>query len=76
MIKMSKKNTKAAITKRVFNYNGMMLPDPGIEQYPTADSVKDYYSASYPELNNAVKKETESNGVLTVNFKQNTGTKG
>ena len=62
-------------TDRIFNYNGIKLPDPGAENYPTAEDVKEYYSSAYPEMTNAIIKP-EKNKPHVFNITRNTGTKG
>ena len=60
---------------RVFQYNGMELPDPGATMRP--DEVRDLYSANFPELATAVVEGPELNGDrLVYSFRKAVGTKG
>lgn len=60
---------------RVFSYNGMELPDPGIKL--SALEVRDIYSAAYPELNTAAVEGPETrNDRLVYTFRRAAGTKG
>lgn len=60
---------------RVFKYNSVTLPDPGETLSP--DQVRDLYSASYPELANAVVEGPETKGnEMTYKFVKAVGTKG
>lgn len=61
--------------KRTFNFNGVDLPDPGLEYTP--EEVKDVYSAQYPDLSTAVISEPiVKNDALEYTFVRNVGTKG
>ncbi|PKO58337.1 MAG: carbamoylphosphate synthase large subunit [Betaproteobacteria bacterium HGW-Betaproteobacteria-18] len=60
---------------RVFVYNSVTLPDPGEKLTP--DQVRDIYSASYPELANAVVEGPVTKGnEMTYKFVKAVGTKG
>lgn len=60
---------------RVFKFNSVTLPCPGAKLTP--DEVRDLYSASYPELTNAVTEGPETVGSQIVyTFKKSVGTKG
>lgn len=51
------------------------LPDPNSEFTP--EQVLNFYSTTYPELNNSVVKEVqELEGKIRVSFSSNVGTKG
>jgi PRTRC system protein C len=75
-----KKTTKTAepevtVMKRVFEFSGMVLEDPGTDKSP--EEVKDLYSAHYPELVNADIKGPERNGgVEKWTFKARLAPKG
>lgn len=60
--------------KRVFRYNGILLPDvPGLEPR----EVRDLYSAQYPELVSAEIEPGEvRDGAQEFNFRKAVGTKG
>lgn len=62
-------------TKRVFVHNGARLADPDTVMSPA--SVKDLFSAMYPELLNAEIQGPEVEGAeLVYTFHRTTGTKG
>lgn len=62
------------ITRR-FKYNGMDLPDPNPSLGP--DDVRQFYSAQYGELLNAVVEgPTTKAGVATYSFARAAGAKG
>lgn len=53
--------------KRVFNYNGVQLPDPCETMSP--EQVRDLYSATYPEIMNATVDGPKFGGdVITFDF--------
>lgn len=65
---------KIETAKRVFNYNGVTLadPDPG----STPESVRDFYSALYPEITTAaIEGPEEKAGNLHYTFRRAVGTK-
>jgi PRTRC genetic system protein C len=60
---------------RTFRYNSVDLPDPGA-QY-TVEQVRDFYSATYPEITSAaVEGPEEKDGKLVYTFRRAVGTKG
>lgn len=60
---------------REFSYNGIVLPDPGNALTP--ESVRDMYSAAYPEITTATIEGPERKGdKLCYVFKRAVGTKG
>jgi len=60
---------------RVFKYNGMTLPCPGINHTP--ERVKQIYAMSYPELTNAiVDGPVTKAGMQTYTFTRAAGAKG
>lgn len=79
-----KKTTKAAKPaaapvngelSRVFVYNGIELPDIGSDKSPA--EVKDFYSATYPALLNALVKGPDVAGDKEKwTFQAATGTRG
>lgn len=61
--------------ERRFSYNGVSLPDPGMEYGP--DQVRDIYSANFPELVTAVVEGPEKSGNgLLYTFRKSVGEKG
>lgn len=61
--------------KRVFQYNGIELPEVGSSL--SVDEAKDFYAQAYPGIINcAVKGPTEDGDKLVYQFVQNTGTRG
>ncbi len=66
---------KAETLAREFNYNGLMLPDPGPTMTP--EMVRDVYSAAYPEITSAAIEGPERKGdKFCYTFKRAVGTKG
>jgi len=60
---------------REFSYNGVTLPDPGAHLTP--ESVRDMYSAAYPEITTASVEGPERKGdKICYVFKRAVGTKG
>jgi PRTRC genetic system protein C len=60
---------------RVFQFNGIRLPDPNPEM--SVDNVKALYSAQYPELTTAVVNGPEAVGdKLRYTFDRAIGSKG
>jgi len=60
---------------RVFTYNGVTLPDPGVGL--TAEQVRDVYSATYPEIVTAsIEGPTPKGDKLEYAFRKSVGTKG
>lgn len=60
---------------REFHYNGLSLPDPGMQHTP--EQVRDIYSAAYPEITSAAIEGPEKKGdKLVYTFKRAVGTKG
>ena len=60
---------------RVFQFNGIRLPDPNPEM--SVDSVKALYSAQYPELTTAVVNGPEAVGdKMRYTFDRAIGSKG
>ena len=69
------KKTKEAPKERVFNFNGIKLKDPDKDM--STDQVRDFYSGTHPELNNAdMKGPKTENGKQVYTFSIRTGTKG
>jgi PRTRC genetic system protein C len=69
------KTMQITTTKRVFVHNGARLADPDTVMSPA--SVKDLFSAMYPELLNAEIQGPEVEGAeLVYTFHRTTGTKG
>lgn len=65
---------KVTTVERSFSYNGVNLVDPDVSMSP--DSVRDFYSALYPEITTAVIEGPEQkNGKLCYTFKRAVGTK-
>lgn len=66
---------QAKVLTRVFFYNGVRLPDPGINQTP--EQVRDVYSAAYSELSMAdILPPVTTDGTLTYTFQVSAGGKG
>lgn len=66
---------QVATLTRSFRYAGVTLPDPGSSLSP--DSVRDLYTAHYPELATAtVEGPEQQGGELVYTFKRAVGTKG
>ncbi|OGV45836.1 MAG: hypothetical protein A2017_18215 [Lentisphaerae bacterium GWF2_44_16] len=67
--------SKVEVLERVFEFNGVRLPDPGPDL--TVDEVKNHYAQVYPELTNSAAKGpvTEKNKQV-YSFNHSTGTKG
>jgi PRTRC genetic system protein C len=63
-----------AVLARVFNYNGVKLPDvPGMSN----EDVKTLYAGQYPELLTAEVEVGEVvRGTQQINFRRAVGTKG
>lgn len=62
---------------RVFKYNSVDLQDPGLNLYPTAESVRDFYAATYPEIVSAgIDGPEEKEGKQVYTFRKAVGTKG
>ncbi len=60
---------------RTFRYNSVDLPDPG-PQY-TAEQVRDFFAATYPEIvSAAIEGPEEKDGKLVYTFRRAVGTKG
>lgn len=60
---------------RVFEYSGMVLPDPDVGMTPT--QVRDTFSAAYPELTTAEVVGPETRGdKLVYTFRKAAGAKG
>lgn len=60
---------------RKFTYNGMDLPDPDPDM--KVDQVKELYTATYPELNNASTTGPEEvDGDQVYKFSRAVGAKG
>jgi PRTRC genetic system protein C len=60
---------------RAFSYASVTLPDPGAQMSP--EEVRDFYSASYPELATATVEGPETKGdQLVYSFRKAVGTKG
>ena len=65
---------KIEVAERVFSYNGVTLtdPDPG----STAEEVRDFYSAMYPEITTAtIEGPEERGGKLHYKIARAVGTK-
>ncbi len=61
--------------ERLFRYNSVDLIDPGA-QY-SAEQVRDFYAATYPEIvSAAVEGPEEKDGKLVYTFRKAVGTKG
>jgi PRTRC genetic system protein C len=61
--------------QRVFKFNQLLLPDPGATFTP--EQVRDLFSATYPELTNAViEGPTTTARALEYQFVVAVGTKG
>ncbi len=59
---------------RVFSYNGVELPDPGVNM--STEEVKEIYAITYPELNNATVEGPDLRGnTLVFKFTRAVGTK-
>jgi PRTRC genetic system protein C len=66
---------KVVKLQRVFKFNGVTLPDPGVQHDP--NTVKALYSATYPDLTTAViEGPNEIGGKLVYEFRKAVGTKG
>lgn len=66
---------KQTTIRREFRYNGIKLTDVAAEK--TADQVRVFYAAQYPELLNAVVEgPVTKNGVSTYTFARAAGSKG
>lgn len=66
---------KVANLTRVFEYNGVKLPDVGAHLTP--EQVKDVYAATYPDITSAQIEGPESKaGKLVYSFRRAVGTKG
>ena len=66
---------KTQAVQREFSYNGIALPEIGLQFSPT--EVRDVYSATYPELASAEVTGPEQKGdKLVFTFKRAVGTKG
>jgi PRTRC genetic system protein C len=64
-----------ARTARSFRYFGLILPDPASEL--DIESVRSFYSATYPELTTAAVTGPEIvDGTLVYTFTKAIGTKG
>ena len=62
-------------TARSFRYSGLILPDPAREL--DIESVRSFYSATYPELTTAAVTGPEIvDGTLVYTFTKAIGTKG
>lgn len=62
---------------RVFKYNSVDLEDPGRVACPTAESVRDFYAATYPEIVSAgIEGPEEKDGKIIYTFRKAVGTKG
>lgn len=62
------------VAERVFNYNGVTLPDP--VPGATPEQVRDIYSARYPEITTAtIEGPVERAGKLHYTFTRAVGTK-
>lgn len=60
---------------RVFTYNGVELPDPGVGM--SVEEVRELYSATFPELATATVTAPEARGNhLHYAFQRAVGTKG
>lgn len=60
---------------RVFSYAGAELPDPNPAMTP--DGVRQLYSASYPELNNAtIEGPVVKHAKMIYTFARTAGSKG
>lgn len=60
---------------RVFKYNSVTMPDPGVNLSP--EQVRDIYSANYPELATAeIEGPVTSGNKLQYKFVKSAGTKG
>lgn len=65
---------KVQVIERVFSYNGVNLADPGVGISP--ESVRDFYSAMYPEINTAnIEGPEERAGKLHYTISRAVGTK-
>ena len=61
--------------QREFHYQGLKLPDPGEGMSP--EQVRDFYSATYPEIATAAIEGPEATGAaLRYTFARAIGTKG
>lgn len=61
--------------ERVFEFNGIRLPDPGSSLTP--EEVRNHYANTYPDLlNAAIKGPSEDGGKQIYSFNRSTGTKG
>lgn len=66
---------KVVTLTRVFEYNGVKLPDVGAHLTP--EQVKDVYAATYPDITSAQIEGPESKGgKLVYVFRRAVGTKG
>jgi len=64
-----------ATLTRVFDYNGVRLPDPGPHLSP--EQVRDIYAATYPDITSAQIEGPENKaGKLVYSFRRAIGTKG
>lgn len=60
---------------RIFKYNSVDLQDPG-SQY-SAEAVRDFYAATYPEIVSAgIDGPEEKDGKMVYTFRRAVGTKG
>ena len=71
--------SKVETIERIFNFNGVKLPDPGASL--TLDQVKNHYATIYPEITNSAFKPGEiksvdGKSVQSFEVKTVTGTKG
>lgn len=64
-----------ATLTRVFDYNGVRLPDPAPHLNP--EQVRDIYAATYPDITSAQIEGPENKaGKLVYSFRRAVGTKG